>query len=39
MSKYRVLQISNYAKVGKDFRLYECKNYVAHTADESNVVV
>ena len=27
------------AKVGKDIRLYECKNYVFHTADESKVVV
>lgn len=27
------------AKVGKDIRLYECKNYVIHTADESKVVV
>ena len=27
------------AKVGKDIRLYECKNYVVHAADESKVVV
>ena len=27
------------AKVGKDIRLYECKNCVAHPADESKVVV
>ena len=27
------------AKVGKDIRLYECKNSVAHAADESKVVV
>ena len=27
------------AKVGKDIRLYECKNCVVHAADESNVVV
>lgn len=27
------------AKVGKDIRLYECKNCVVHTADESKVVV
>lgn len=27
------------AKVGKDIRLYECKNCVAHAADESKVVV
>ena len=25
--------------VGKDIRLYECKNCVVHTADESKVVV
>lgn len=25
--------------VGKDFRLYECKICVVHTADESKVVV
>ena len=27
------------AKVGKDVRLYECKNCVVHAADESEVVV
>lgn len=27
------------AKVGKDIRLYECKNSVVHVADESRVVV
>lgn len=27
------------AKVGKDIRLYECKNCVVHAADESRVVV
>ena len=27
------------AKVGKDIRLYDCKNCVIHTADESKVVV
>ena len=27
------------AKVGNDIRLYECKNCVVHTADESKVVV
>lgn len=27
------------AKVGKDIRLYECKNSVVHAADESRVVV
>lgn len=27
------------AKVGKDIRLYECKNSVVHVADESMVVV
>ena len=27
------------AKVGKDIRLYECKNYVFPAADESKVVV
>ena len=27
------------AKVGKDIRLYECKNCVVHTAVESKVVV
>ena len=27
------------AKVGKDIRLYECKNCVDHAADESKVVV
>ena len=27
------------AKVGKDIRLYECKNCVVHAADESKVVV
>ena len=27
------------AKVGKDIRLYECKNCVVHVADESKVVV
>lgn len=27
------------AKVGKDIRLYECKNRVVHAADESKVVV
>ena len=27
------------AKVGKDIRLYECKNCVVHAADESQVVV
>lgn len=27
------------AKVGKDIRLYECKNCVVHVADESMVVV
>ena len=27
------------AKVGKDIRLYECKNCVVHTADGSKVVV
>lgn len=27
------------AKVGKDIRLYECKNCVVHAADESEVVV
>lgn len=27
------------AKVGKDILLYECKNCVIHTADESKVVV
>lgn len=27
------------AKVGRDIRLYECKNCVAHAADESKVVV
>ena len=27
------------AKVSKDIRLYECKNCVVHTADESKVVV
>ena len=26
-------------KVGKDIRLYECKNCVVHAADESKVVV
>lgn len=26
------------AKVGKDIRLYDCKNCVIHTADESKVV-
>lgn len=27
------------AKVGKDIRLYECKNCVVHAADESKLVV
>ena len=27
------------AKVGKDIRLYDCKNCVVHTVDESKVVV
>ena len=27
------------AKVGKDIRLYECKNSVVHSADESKLVV
>lgn len=27
------------AKVGKDIRLYECKNFIVHAADESTVVV
>ena len=27
------------AKVGKDIRLYECRNCVVHAADESKVVV
>ena len=27
------------AKVGKDIRLYECKNCVVHAADETKVVV
>ena len=27
------------AKVGKDIRLYECKNCPVHAADESKVVV
>ena len=27
------------AKVGKDIRLYDCKNCVVHTADETKVVV
>ena len=27
------------AKIGKDIRLYECKNCVVHAADESKVVV
>ena len=27
------------AKVGKDIRLYDCKNCVIHAADESKVVV
>ena len=27
------------AKVGKDIRLYECKNCVVHAADESKVVI
>ena len=27
------------AKVGKNIRLYECKNCVVHAADESKVVV
>lgn len=27
------------AKVGKDIRLYECKNCVVHATDESKVVV
>ena len=27
------------AKVGKDIRLYECKNCMVHAADESKVVV
>ena len=27
------------AKVGKDIRLYECKNRVVHAVDESKVVV
>ena len=27
------------AKVGKDIRLYECKNCVVHAVDESKVVV
>jgi len=27
------------AKVGKDIRLYECKNCVVHAADERKVVV
>ena len=27
------------SKVGKDIRLYECKNCVVHAADESKVVV
>ena len=27
------------AKVGKDIRLYECKNCVVHAADEAKVVV
>ena len=27
------------AKVGKDIRLYDCKNCVVHAADESKVVV
>ena len=27
------------AKVGKDIRLYECKNSVVHAADKSKVVV
>ena len=27
------------AKVGKDIRLYECKNSVVHAVDESKVVV
>ncbi|MEI3052907.1 MAG: hypothetical protein V8T35_06060 [Prevotella sp.] len=27
------------AKVGKDIRLYECKNSVVNAADESKVVV
>lgn len=27
------------AKVGRDIRLYECKNCAVHAADESRVVV
>ena len=27
------------AKVGKDIRLYECKNSIVHEADESKMVV
>ena len=31
--------VAGNAKVGKDIRLYECKNCVVHAADESKVVV
>ena len=27
------------AKVGKDIRQYECKNFIVHATDESKVVV
>ena len=35
----RVIIMAGNAKVGKDIRLYECKNCVVHAADESKVVV
>ena len=34
-----VIIMAGNAKVGKDVRLYECKNCVVHAADESKVVV
>ena len=35
----QVIIMAGNAKVGKDIRLYECKNCVVHAADESKVVV
>ena len=35
----QVIIMADNAKVGKDIRLYECKNCVVHAADESKVVV
>ena len=34
-----VIIMTGNAKVGKDIRLYECKNCVTHASDESKVVV